>query len=280
MGLLYLTSQVDFWVYKLLFAIFFSYTNNTTFSLLHESVHGLFHSNTFINNWAGRFAAAFFPTAFTFQTICHLGHHQRNRTEVELFDYYRPNDNKTLKYLQWYGILTGIYWMAAPLACILYFLFPNFFKTPEKNAKIFKQTGANAMMSGFRSVSSNKIRLEILFTLLVQSSLFLFLGISFIDWILCYFAFALNWCSLQYADHAWSELDVKNGAWNLRVNKIVQYIFLNYHHHLAHHQNPEVSWKCLPNYVNYQSDRPHFWKIYFQMWRGPRPFPNESKNYD
>ncbi|MCB1192699.1 MAG: fatty acid desaturase [Leptospiraceae bacterium] len=272
---LFLSSRTDNWVLKFTFAILFSYSNNTIFSLLHESVHSLFHSTQAINNWAGRIAAAFFPTGFMFQRVCHLGHHSRNRTNAELFDYYQKGENRTLKYLQWYGILTGIYWLLAPLACILYLLFPSFFNVSGKTSKIYKQTGANAMLSGFESAPTIQIRLEILFTIFIQTSVFVLLGISFSDWFLCYFAFALNWCSLQYADHAWSPLDIKNGAWNLRVNKLVQYIFLNYHHHLAHHQHPEVSWIHLPSYVDFEKTRPYFWKIYLKMWLGPRPYPSQ-----
>ena len=83
----------------------------------------------------------------------------------------------------------------------------------------------------------------------------------------------MNWSSLQYADHAWSELDVREGAWNLRVNKLVQWLFLNYHHHKAHHQHPEVSWLNLSEHVDFTEQRPSFLKIWLSMWRGPRPLP-------
>ena len=94
---------------------------------------------------------------------------------------------------------------------------------------------------------------------------------------ICYAAFALNWSSLQYADHAWSELDVKEGAWNLRVNKVVQWLFLNYHHHKAHHQHPDVPWVHLHHHVDFSEPRPSFFRIYLSMWRGPRPMPEDPK---
>jgi fatty acid desaturase len=37
------------------------------FSLLHEAVHGLFHPKASVNRWAGRIAAAFYPTSFCIQ---------------------------------------------------------------------------------------------------------------------------------------------------------------------------------------------------------------------
>ena len=33
----------------------------------------------------------------------------------------------------------------------------------------------------------------------------------------------MNWSALQYADHAWSPLDVRDGAWDLRINPLVRF---------------------------------------------------------
>ena len=57
----------------------------------------------------------------------------------------------------------------------------------------------------------------------------------------------MNWGGLQYADHAWSERDIKNGAWNLAVPKWMQAVFLNYHYHKVHHQHPRTPWVNLPS---------------------------------
>ena len=118
-GLLYLAShQANGWV--LAGAVLaFSFLNNTIFSLLHESVHPIFHPNARGNERCGRIAAAFFPTALTFQRIFHLRHHRNNRTEVEQFDYLHPEDNKFLKRAQWYAILTGLYWLASPIGMLI-----------------------------------------------------------------------------------------------------------------------------------------------------------------
>jgi hypothetical protein len=99
------------------------------------------------------------------------------------------------------------------------------------------------------------------------------LHLTLAGWAICYAAFALNWSSLQYTDHAFSKLDVREGAWNLRVNPLTRLLFLNYHHHLAHHQHPQVPWIHLGRYVDPAEERPSFWAIYWRMWRGPQPLP-------
>lgn len=274
--LLHLASHAASWWQVALAMVGFSFINNTIFSLLHESVHGIFHPNRAVNEWAGRSAAAFFPTALTFQRIFHLRHHRNNRTEVEQFDYLRPTDNRFLKYAQWYAILTGLYWIASPLGMLIYLVWPSAFRLKllrAEDSRVAQQTAADAMLEGFDHAPTHRIGLEILFTLFVQVALVWLTQATWQGWLLCYAAFAVNWSSLQYADHAWSKLDVRDGAWNLRVNKLVQYLFLNYHHHKAHHQHPEVPWLHLSQHVDFTEPRPSFFKIWLSMWRGPRPLP-------
>lgn len=256
-------------------AIAFSFLGNTMFSLLHESVHGIAHANRGVNEALGRFAAAFFPTSLSLQRVFHLGHHARNRTIEEQFDYIRPFDRPLLKRAQWYAILTGLYWVFVPLGGLAYLVRPSLF-TRIRTDDSSTQTGASSVFAGLESAPRTRIRLELLFTLAVQCAMFLLLDLSARGWLLCYGAFAVNWSSLQYTDHAFSKLDVRDGAWNLRVNPLTRLLFLNYHHHLAHHRHPHVPWIHLGRYVDPAEPRPSFWSIYWKMWRGPRPLPSSE----
>ena len=260
-------------------ALAFSYVNNTVFSLLHESVHGIFHDDKRVNEAAGILAAAMTPTGLSFQRVFHLSHHARNRTEDEQFDYFRPGDSRFLRRAQWYSILTGLYWVFLPLGCLVYLLAPRVFRLRafrSRDGLLGKQTGAAAMFSGLDRADRTRMRLEIFFSAVFQIALILLLDLNLAGWLACYAAYAVNWSSLQYADHAFSPLDVRNGAWNLRVNRVVQWLFLNYHHHLAHHQYPSVPWIHLPRYVNFGEPRPSFLAVYLSMWRGPRPLPRDA----
>ncbi len=279
-SMLWLASHTDAVPWFIVAVFVFAFINNTVFSLLHEAVHGIFHQNLVINEWAGRILAGFFPTGFTLQRIAHLGHHRRNRTDAELFDYYKPGDNLLAKYFQWYGILTGIYWLIPPLACLLFLITPvplikriiNY----SKSSDLSYQTSADGMLSGYKSAPFARIKLEILFSILLQVAMVSLLDLHLAGWLACYAAFGFNWSSLQYTDHAFSKRDVYEGAWNLRVNKVVQYIFLNYHHHKVHHQNPSISWLHLGDHIDEEEFRPSFLEIYLKMWRGPRPIPESQ----
>lgn len=277
--LLRAASSAGSWPLVALAAIAFSFINNTIFSLLHEAVHGQFHSAPKINDCFGRIAALFFPTSYSMQRVFHLGHHQRNRTAVEQFDYLHPGDNRFFKYAQWYSIVTGLYWLFVPFGCLIYLLAPWLLRSRalrSRESKLAQQSSADAMFSDLEKTSPWWIRAEVGFGAAVHWGLFYALDLTFAGWASCYAAFAINWSSLQYADHAWSVLDVRNGAWNLRVNKVVQYLFLNYHHHLAHHQHPEVPWLYLHRYVDFSAPRPRFRSVYLSMWHGPRPMAQDS----
>jgi fatty acid desaturase len=280
-ALLWVASHTTSWVWLVLAAGSFSYVNNTLFSLLHEATHRILHPNKRINDWMGRIAAAFFPTAYTLQRAFHLTHHSNNRTALEQFDYLRPHDNKLLKLAQWYAILTGLYWAFSPLGCLIYFFSTGIFKLRllrNHNSTIAQQTSADAYLSSVDDAPTLTIRFEILLSMLIQATLVLALDLTPVGWGCCYAAFAVNWSALQYADHAWSPLDVRDGAWNLRVNSLVRILFLNYHYHLAHHQHPKVPWIHLPKFVDAADPHPSFLRIYLEMWRGPRPFPGTHDN--
>jgi fatty acid desaturase len=241
------------------------------FSLLHEAVHGVLHPDPRTNTWLGRWLAAFFPTGFGFQRAAHLGHHRRNRSPVERFDYVGPDDVAWLKWAQWYALLTGWFWVLSVVATTAYLVLPG--SLVALAAGFAPQTSAQAYADGLLGRDHAVLRLEIAGSYAVQLALYLLLGGTPLGWALCYGAFALNWCSLQYADHAWSPLDAREGAWNLRVNPVVRAVFLNYHLHLAHHRHPTLPWIHLPGVVDPGEPQPSFVAIWASMWRGPRPLP-------
>ena len=268
--LLFLAARATGPVQLLACALAFSFVNNTLFSLLHEAVHGVFHPHARVNRIFGILLAAFFPTSFTMQRISHLGHHRRNRTDEELFDYYLPGESRFLKTYRLYSLLSGFYWMSIPTGGLLYLAIWNF----PRNRWIHRLTepmGLRPMVQGLAKASPLRIRLELGYAFSFQFLLAFLLGLEFLTWLVCYWAFALNWSSLQYTDHAWTVRDIKNGASNLRVNPLVRALFLNYHHHLAHHQHPNIPWIHLPGFVSESAPRPSFLATYLSLWAGPRP---------
>lgn len=260
----------SFWG-QVIAVVIFANVGNTLFALLHESVHGIFSRNYRVNEIFGQIAAMCFPTGLRFQRTCHLGHHLRNRTDHEIFDMYYPTDNKFMKFVQFYCILTGIYWLSVPLGCLVYLFFPWAYRIFETPLFSKTQTDSVMLLPFLDHPAKHRIRFELLLTLGFQVALFYALDLSFWPTFACFWVFGMYWGSLQYADHAWSPRDIREGAWDLKVNPLTRLIFLNYHYHLAHHMHPRLPWLYLPEYVDQSRPRPGFLGIYLEMWKGPKP---------
>ena len=274
MACLWYASHADHWWQIAVAAFIFSFTNNTIFSLHHEAVHKMFNPHRRINDGAGIVLAAFFPTIFSIQRISHLGHHRRNRTDEELYDCYLPGQSWLLKSYWIYCLLTGFYWAIIPVAGLIYILCPWAFRARWFQDGPARWWGFRPFVVDIAAAPIWRIWLEGLFSLVWQVCLFLVLDLSFVGWLACYWAFGVNWSSVQYSDHAGSPRDVIEGAWNLRFTPVSQLLFLNYNLHLVHHRDPRTPWIHLPAKVLKSDPNPSFWPIYLRLFLGARPAPD------
>jgi fatty acid desaturase len=273
---LWLANHAPHWIVLAGAAVAFSFANNTIFSLLHDCVHGSFHPNRHVNEGAGVLFAAFFPTAFTIQRVSHFGHHRRNRTDLELYDYYLPHQSRWLKTYWIYCLLTGSYWAIIPVAGLVYFACPFLFRSHAFQNGPAKWWGFREYVRDIAAEPIGRVWPEAAFTVAFQIVLWHALDLDWIGWLACYCAFGLNWSSLQYTDHAWSPRDVHEGAWNLRFWPVTQAVFLNYNLHLVHHRRPEIPWCYLPRFVSPADPTPSFWSIYLSLWGGARAAPRDG----
>jgi fatty acid desaturase len=272
---LWLAGHAPHWSVVILAAFAFSFVNNTIFSLLHECVHGMFHPQSRINDAAGVLFAAFFPTAFTIQRVSHFGHHRRNRTDLELYDYYLPQQSRWLKTYWIYCLLTGFYWAIIPAANLIYLVCPFALRSRRFQDGPGVWWGFREFVRDIAKEPIARVWPQVLFTVTLQALLCWSLALDWIGWLACYWAFGVNWSSLQYADHAWSPRDVHEGAWNLRFWPPTQALFLNYNFHLVHHRQPDIPWLHLPRFVRPGDPNPSFWSTYLPLWGGARPAPVE-----
>lgn len=262
----------NFWVMGAA-AILFSYTNNTLFSLHHEAAHGIFHPSARFNDAAGAVLAGWFPTIFSIQRISHQGHHRRNRTDEELYDCYLPHQSRWVKNYWIFCLLNGSYWAIIPVAASLYLLCPWAFRARWFQEGPARWWGFQPFVRDIARAPIARVWLEGLVSLGVQLSLVFALDLSLVGWLACYWAFGLNWSSVQYSDHAGSPRDVIEGAWNLYFWPGARWLFLNYNYHLVHHREPLIPWTQLPSRVRPGDAQPSFWRVYLSLWRGARPAP-------
>ena len=84
LGLLYPASRVESWWLVVHIGAVFSYLLLTNYALLHEASHGNLQSSSRRNYWLGVMAGFLFRMPFTMMCSTHQGHHDHNRTDVEM----------------------------------------------------------------------------------------------------------------------------------------------------------------------------------------------------
>lgn len=272
-ALLWSASHLSFG-YSIIAIWLFSLVNNTPFALMHEAVHGIAAKSPRLNYWLGLIAGWTFPTSFLMQRTAHIGHHQRNRTDDELYDYYLPHQSKIVRNIWLYaGNLFGLYWWSVAFSNVVLLLVPWAYRSGFFVRKVAPSLGFGPYVADLVKMPLLQIWLEIAAAFSYQAAIFYLLDLNAVQTFLCYGAFALHWSVLQYADHAWSARDTRSGAWDLQVLPPSRWIALNYHLHRAHHRFPMVPWYQLPEYAESIDLQPSFWRIYFSLWRGVRPAP-------
>lgn len=270
---LWLACHAPWWV-ALPAAIFFALVNNTPFALMHEAVHGAGSASPRRNHALGLVASWMFPTSFSLQQAAHLGHHARNRTDQDLYDYYLPSESRWLRNLWLYaGNLLGLYWFCILLSNALYLLAAPLYLSRTFVERIAPKLGFGAYARDVARLPPGRVWLEIALAFGYQGALWWVLDLDWQGWLLAHWLFALHWSALQYADHAWSARDVTDGAWDLAVFAPVRWLALNYHYHLAHHRNPTAPWTRLPALAT-RDGQPSAWCVYWSLWRsGVQPAP-------
>jgi fatty acid desaturase len=267
LALLWLASHVEPWYAVLGVGILFSYVLLTNYALLHEATHNNLHANPRWNYWLGVVTGFLFPVPFSLVHTTHQGHHLRNRTDFEMFDLYYPTDNRFLKYGQWYSILCGLFWPIVPLGAVLFAVWPALLQT-----RVWRTARSSSyLVSDVRGAEVRAIRGELLLNVLFFAVLFWLLDLQWLNTLVLYGCFAINWSTRQYVGHAFTKRDVIEGAWNLRHTRLMTWVLLHGEYDLNHHRRPDVSWYYLPRLSPTDEERRSYVLQYWRLWLGPRP---------
>jgi fatty acid desaturase len=265
-ALLWLASWLTAWYAVLPVGIIFSYLMLTNYALLHEATHDNLHSNPRWNYALGVVSGILFLAPFSMIRVTHQGHHQRNRTDAEMFDLYYAGDSFFLKCCQWYGTLSGLFWPCIPVCAVLFALSPRTIGLQLFSGPPF----GNANVKDITSRDLRRIRFELVLTFAVFALLYWLLDWPWRNVAILYFCFSLNWSTRQYVGHAFTRRDIVEGALNLRHNRLMSSVLLHGEWDLNHHRHPEVSWYYLPTIETPPAPRDSYSKQYWRQWLGPR----------
>lgn len=257
------------WAWQLLLGTATSFVLLTNYALMHEAAHDLLHPDPRVNALVGAVSSWLFPLAFTMYRLTHVLHHCCNRTDHELFDYYYPDDHRLTKQVQWYGILTGAWYFLVPTGSVLLALRPSLFRS-----RLFSEARTTAVLfDDFDAGAIRRIRLEVAGGVLFWSGLLLLTPLAWQTALLFAVLFGFNWSTRQFITHAFTERDVRRGAWNLRTSVWMGWILLNGHWDQVHHEHPHLPWRDLPHASDRREPEFSYWQQYRRLWRGPRPHP-------
>ena len=265
-ALLFAARNARGWMLALL-AVAFTIVMNSVYSIIHEAEHGILFRHRRANDAAGVAMALLFPAPFHLIRQGHLGHHARNRSDDEAFDFWFEGEHPLWKCAQFYGILTGFYWLTVVLSNVVVLVVPRLF---DRSRFEFDRPSA-AFMDALDPRYWKWIRIEAVAAIALQVSIALLMRDA-IAYATLYAAFGFSWSAMQYVHHFGTERDVRNGARNLRLLGPIDAIWLNHNWHLTHHRHPTVPWPELPRLAaeEQQKERGFLLTAYARMWRGPR----------
>ncbi len=220
--------------------------------------------------------AGFFPTIFSIQRISHFGHHRRNRTDEELYDYVPARTSRGWLKTYWiYCLLTGFYWAIIPVAILVYIAVAvgvSLAAVPERSCAL---VGLPAIRAGHRArTDPARLAARASVSLALQVTLVIALDLAAAAGLLCYWAFGLNWSSVQYTrprrqparrDRRRLEpallagLLRRSSSTTISTSPIIA--------------SPNMPWMHLPKLVRPNDSRPVVLVHLLRLWLGARPAP-------
>jgi len=250
-------------------AISFAFTMQMGFCLAHESVHRKLHRNRRLNVGMGILLFSLFPGSVHFFEVAHLLHHRRNRSNDELEDYVLPGENPCFKRIMYFLLISGLFWLLLPFSSIVVAMIPARrirLPRPEENAGSFRK-----FAQFLNEVRPSRVRLDLLVTALVWLIAFPLLHLHLVPVAVCYAAFGFSWASQQYIYHVRTPRHAVLGAYDLKLWKPLEMLYLDFNYHLTHHLAEWVPWNHIPSIAAEQPTRGYA-RTYFKLWQVPEKF--------
>jgi fatty acid desaturase len=262
-----------------LLAVGFAVLMNAVYSVIHEAEHAILFPSRRLNDWAGAVMALFFPAPFHLLRQGHLGHHLRNRSDDEAFDFYFDDDHRVWRWLVLYGILTGGYYLVVVASNLVFLVAP--FAVDKRYWEFDRPS--SAFVASLNPRYRRLIQIEAAAAVALHVLIVWGLGIPLLTYAAMYAAFGLTWSSMQYVHHYGTERHVTRGARNLWIFGPLDALWMNHNWHRTHHEHPTVPWTHLPALARGaggdEGGRRGFLPLhYLRMWRGPRRATERVEN--
>jgi fatty acid desaturase len=245
---------------------------NPYWSLIHESIHDLFHPNRNINAFFGRLLSILFGSPFRILRLSHLVHHKLNRTPAEGTEYYdRAATTKARAAPGYYfQICAGLY--LVELLSPVYFLLPRAIPAWVFDRFIRPDSVSGVLMKTWLGAASlREIRFDGLLTLCwIALAFFCYGG----DWLLLIAVLSARAFLISFLDNVYHYATPVGDifyARNLRLAAVPAKLLLHFNLHGVHHLNPAIPWIDLPQAFDAQAGKYHddYFAAAVRQLRGP-----------
>ena len=193
----YGASQASSALQVFLLALAAAVVGNSIYSIIHEAEHRMLHRNRRVNDCVGAIMALFFPAPYHLIRHGHLCHHRFNRSDHEAFDLYFKGDIPLVKWIKFYSIITGVYWITVVLANVAVLVCPFLLKRKYLE---FDQPIAE-FIDSLDAQQWRLIQLEALAAIALHSLIIIGFGIPLLTYVCVYFGFGFAWSAMQYVHH-------------------------------------------------------------------------------
>ena len=229
---------------------------NPFWSLIHETIHDLFHPNRNVNAFFGRFLAILFGAPLRVLRMSHLIHHKLNRRPVEGTEYYdRARSTKGRAAPGYFfQIFLGLY--LVEVLSSLYFLLPRRLLVWVHKRFIPSDGVSGLLMQNWLGAESlREIRFDGLLTVSWLALSFLCYGEY---WPLLAAVLLARGLLISFLDNVYhyaTPVDDVFYARNLLLPAAWTKLLLNFNLHGVHHVNPAIPWIDLPEAFEAQAGK-------------------------
>lgn len=227
---------------------------NGYWATLHEAMHGQLRPQSIANRRAGRVLAILWGSSFRMLRFGHLMHHRFNRHELDHPDCYDPaRTTRVAASLRFYSEILGGLYLVEILTPLLYLL-PQ---TMVRRLVGRLYAGDAAPMPQLRQLAERALAAPDNIREIRQDALaaWALIVLAFVAWGEYWPAFlgfflgrGLLVSLVDNVYHFRTPLDDVDFAYNLRLPRPLQALFLNMNMHRVHHHNMHVAWWRLPDF--------------------------------
>lgn len=248
--------------------------SNPFWSLIHETVHDMFHPSSRINRAAGRVLSVFFGSPWRVLRLSHLLHHKLNRAPLEGTELYDAGESTRIKagVGYYFQILGGLYLLEI-ISPLPFFLPRRLLRLLER--RFTKREDLSGML--VRGLTQGGSVREMRVDGIAIAALF---GLSAFcygeHWRLLAMALEARAFLISFLDNVYHYRTPVNDVFyanNLRLPRLLARALLHFNLHGIHHRNPAIPWIRLPEVFEEQAkkfDGDYFAAAVRQL-RGPVP---------